>query len=674
MGLGYLRGKYSYCIRSFANMTILINIPRCLQNSVRIPLIDLDAKSRMKCSSVVQSIWSQMPWSMTFFHLDNVDVLRSLRICLSDRSQAALCITQMAEWSQLNDRVKNAPNDQNFQFDKHFSSAMLAEIFAIVIHTTIILNDERLPSWMFDGLNLDFSLCDALMKSMDWDYFYSQILPSKVPGPWLLQPIVLCAIQDVNGVEDRIIRALSLLWSFARPEYETSVKTVMALSLPLMGVSVCQGNKVQTVESSNSVPFRPTVEVPEDFPRELLEGTFELEQLKLQDTEQIAEPTAGCLEVISISSCFKLSFLNHITIMKQVCDLVSHFQKWNKNNGEFSEEKLESKNSLVFCQVEDAYRSMSEDTQPTAPPPMNENLGAFLCSIIIHEPLTIIVNHAVAVGSNTMPWNKSENVFLTRWNEPPSRKHSLRSLRNLVTRIMGLRRRDEQEDGHDGDLEASVTDWGPLASALSAVVEEYTVHQTGRHAELTMLGRSLLELFFSVNSYRYNRKMLSLVENILRRVIVLMGSSNTAEESQSDISEEVARIAIDSSDRQEGSQLIEKLHFNRVSAEFNRCIASGMNAASLLEIANVEEASNHPLLITFLAMEAEKKALISEKFEWQALVVALLSAVRCSHGSEQNPSEIVILWLHALEWLNDTRWRRLPVGTCFSCILRFQCT
>jgi len=209
-----------------------------------------------------------------------------------------------------------------------------AELGMLLLQAAVYLPSGCLPDWMRDllGENQHRSggqqkngvggggdgddgeqeergeeACVSLLASANWKRVLSAMVPAMAPSvPWLVLPLLL-APQSVEGddADERLLRA-ALLLCRAAGQSGSLIAATTAVERgvkPLFGFSICQGVKMpaeqeqltalgtaqhpalSAVSETTAVPSHEIFTIPSDIPPELLEGTVELEQMRLQQEE-----------------------------------------------------------------------------------------------------------------------------------------------------------------------------------------------------------------------------------------------------------------------------------------------------------------------------------------------------------------------------------------------------
>lgn len=91
---------------------------------------------------------------------------------------------------------------------------------------------------------------------------------------------------------------------------------------------------------------------------------------------------------------------------------------------------------------------------------------------------------------------------------------------------------------------------------------------------------------------------------------------------------------------------------------------SDIDAGQLTECARRAAAAHHPFLAAFFLETARRSATLLEKMSWQRIVIDVFGVAAEADVSVTDGRSVLVLslWLAALSWLDDPRWRKLPPG------------
>jgi hypothetical protein len=199
-----------------------------------------------------------------------------------------------------------------------------------------------------------------------------------------------------------------------------------------------------------------------------------------------------------------------------------------------------------------------------------------------------------------------------------------------------------------------------LRFILSSKFEEYVISSGNCH--LSSIGTSSCNALFSKDLFDHE-VIVFLFERVIRKLVLTTGVKNRGDDGglESNIPKvPVSPVAGESSSVDDGKEAA----LPSLQEEFRKSIPKSILAVSLLDFVNRPYLDNYPLLIHTVVQEAQKRALISEKYEWQKCVIVVLQVMQRPFKASIESKDLISLWLHSLEWLNDSRWRRLPAGEC----------
>ena len=633
----------------------------CLQDVFRNSLATIDKLYPLLGSEVFSRFWSQIPWPLSSFHLQKIESIRSIRKCMCDPSGAGLRLILSLNWNfDENGQIVSDPCKSRTH-GARISPAIKSEIVAIILHLTIMRNASDLPEWMKATDDLNEELLYDLMLGMDWKVFQVICGESSIPGPWIIQPIVL---GSVNGSSQQLaarVKRIAKLLCRVSSQISTVEVTGITLEtiLPLFGFSVCTG-RLNLDDREGFVCGK--VELPESIPVELLQGTIELEQLQIQsrDAREIQSGSDPGSKSMSVHSCFKLTLFDHVEIFDLVLDSCSKYS--NSDLLKTFKSYIHVMNAPeVFPYDPWTYFSLPG---PAIDPSEDRIANQDTCIIeqvlrvMAEEASTVILSNDFSFDSDALPWyigdfevsSRHPSQNQQRKFSPARALHFARANRETTTSASSTEMKSS--DSHYKHLEA-------LQFILSSKFEEYAINSGNLH--LSSIGTSSCNVLFSKDLFDHE-VIVFLFERIIRKLGSTAGMKKRGDDDalESSVAKvPVSPVAGESSsmdDREEASPNLQE--------EFRKFIPKSILAVSLLYFANRPCLNNHPLLITTIVQEAQKRELISEKYEWQKCVILVLQAMQCPFRTSIESKDLINLWLHSLEWLNDSRWRRLPAGKC----------
>jgi hypothetical protein len=299
--------------------------------------------------------------------------------------------------------------------------------------------------------------------------------------PWLVLPLLL-APQSIYGEGgERVVHAAYVLGRAAEKEGSATAARVVAKTVrPLLAFSICQGIQISTDQQglrgggggravqeaataaalAASIASHQLVDIPSDIPEELLEGTVELEQLRLQ-REQIriaqeeaataaaaagAAPTSpsqntvpstdSTAPIIEVSGCFRFTPAQHVTLLRDVLGPLAakHAQQPlnivaeqctpdleppSENNGD-AVLLWDSPSLAAFKMAWQTEEEQNKARKEEKKEPAAEAAAAVLCvsllQPLVQDPVTILTQDSLPYSNADLPWiveNTCKAVFIS---------------------------------------------------------------------------------------------------------------------------------------------------------------------------------------------------------------------------------------------------------------------
>ena len=572
-------------------------------------------------SDVLQSYWDRIPWQLSSFHLD--EQMASLQDIRSSMcfSVFPLSLLLRADWSPFLEVVREGNR-------KKLSPSTIAEGGMVIMYLAISVPDWQLPGWLLDEkgeLNIDF--LQKIIILIDWNYIKDQVVPMRreKPHSWILSPIVSTIASGTREeVSTRLKRTLmALSTASSSPETDQDCFDVVFQTLTdVLGFSLC--SIVQTSSASILPSQSDKMVVPDDIPLELLEGTMEMEQLKIQNADNRHLQRSNAVE---LRSCFRLSVSDHVDIVQSLVSMVqsalddeeSMSKKHQK--GPIWNQSQFSGSIITWVPSSSNFTTIySKAADLTCASTVVEALLLALAS----DPITLMTTEPVPFGSTDPPWFTGDRLFTNLSNtEKVDGKYSLKRLMRGISH-MG------SNGSHPAPLN-TVNDMESLRIYLYNTIEDKCIQNDAPNF-LSRLGRASLRDVLLCDSLERIPHAHEFAEGILRQVLLHTSpppiSGNTIEEDD--------------------------------SIQMDAFYPENVSIDRFLGLAHIVAATECPLLSTFLLKQAFHRSTTIEKSEWQFTITKVLQTVKVG---KKLTMESVLLWLHLLDWLNDPRWRRLPPGS-----------
>lgn len=570
-------------------------------------------------SDVLQSYWDRIPWQLSSFHLnEQVGSLQEIRSIMCS-SAFSLSLLLRADWSPFVEVVREGNR-------KKLDPRTLAECGVVIMYLTISVPDWQLPGWLLNEEGeMDVNFLQKIAILIDWKYIKHHIVSMRheKPYPWIASPIVSTIASGTREeVSTRLKRTLLVL-SRAACSTEIGVEGFDAVFQTLsdvLGFSLC--SVVETSSASILPTQRDKMVVPEDIPLELLEGTMEMEQMKIQDTENSNPQDSDAVE---LRSCFRLSVSDHAEVVRSLVSMVqstmdtasmlkshnnpiwdeSQFRgsiiTWDPSSGNFT---------TIYCKT----------AELTCATTVVEALLLALAS----DPITLMTTDPVPCGGKDPPWFTGDRLFT---NLSDTGKQDRRySLKRLLRGISHMGR----SDSHPASLNV-VNDMESLRIYLYKIIEDECIQNEAQNF-LSPLGQASIRGVLLCDSLEGIPPAHEFAEGVLRQVLL---HSNQPPISGSSIEED---------------------HSIKMDAFY----PENVSIDRFLGLAQIAAEAECPLLSTFLLKQAFRRSSKIEKSEWQFTITKVLQTVRVG---KKLTMESILLWLHLLDWLNDPCWRRLPPGS-----------
>lgn len=442
-----------------------------------------------------------------------------------------------------------------------------AELGAVVLQAAVLLPHSELPHWMLDvlgdGQYTDPSIV-ALLASADWGYLRA-IIGVTSPLPWLAAPLFQVSQQASGGTDQRVVDAALVLCRAAeRRGTAIAAETACAAVRPLIGLSMCQGYQVEQGQPRPSAPAAPAHEllsIPSDIPPELLEGTVELEQMRLQQEElrlaheqaeaaaaaAAAEGPAGSgMPLIEVSSCFRLSAQQHLMLVQQGLGPLAREHAagaaLKSITGERCPAFLEAVppsttaaesgvvhwspsplGSLLQAQKAStaSYQANSGGNKGRSASRASSDVASVFATLLaplVSSPLTLIVQERIPFGNATLPWDTDAALFITSGGGGAPLQQSGRSMRALRQQLSTLLRLGNDEApvvDPAAELNRVLADLPALRNLLVTLVEEACRREDPSGS---LLASCLLREVMLFPPLQESVASVALAENLLRRL------------------------------------------------------------------------------------------------------------------------------------------------------------
>jgi len=351
-----------------------------------------------------------------------------------------------------------------------------------------------------------------LLTAADWHLIESILLPSSPPTsesitssssnrssgaansggygkvPWLVLPLLLAPQAIYGEVGERLVHAAFVLSRAAEREGSATAARVVARTVrPLLAFSICQGTQLSTNQQmlgppggggggggqeavqeaataaalAASIASHQLVDIPSDIPEELLEGTVELEQLRLQreqiriaqeeaataaadgaragtttPSENAVPSTDSAASLIEVSGCFTFTPAQHVTLLRDVLGpLAARHAQQPLNISTIVAEQCssglkppsENNNEAVLLwdspsltafkmarQIQEEQTNFKKDEE--GPAAVVAMLCVSLLQPLVQDPLTILTQDSLSYSNADLPWvmeNTSKAVFIS---------------------------------------------------------------------------------------------------------------------------------------------------------------------------------------------------------------------------------------------------------------------
>lgn len=719
-----------------------------------------------RTTDVFRQYWNSLPWGQAVFHLKSPQAVATIRTNLCTPYGAAAQLVRSLDWSPIvkgaagpppfsppgrkgsvftlmDDEERTLPPVASTLLGVSAPVAWAAELGLLLLHVSIFFTSDELPDWVRPQVEGTAPEVVHLLAGADWDVVrrVSTFQNTTDPGrwssiPWLALPILLSP-GSVSGseVSERIVRASLLLANAAGASGDAAAAAVAVNMIrPLLGLSICQG--IQIDQETESVPVDVTLgapaiashqllDLPDDIPEELLEGTVELQELRSQQEarrlmeEDQAEARAAMaqsamarrnhgnggttLQVIETQGCFRLTAAQHATLVRSALGPLAR-QNCPKDPAALRPQdcipvldlEAPSPGGAVQFWESDFGAELSSQHAVGAKQPATTRLDrntfvaevlASLLQPLIQRPITILTHDSLISSNAELPWLQEAAVFITAGAEPDAdrRRPSRRSLRDLRRQISSLLRGTqpadnshvstqsaETKDSMDAEMNRAVTDATGLRNLLTALVEDACKESTsGAH-----LSACLLRCVVLSAPLHHSSTATLLAEDLLRLLAAPVnadeyhgGSSLVTRPWENSGLAQVPIVAVQDHDvtvtrldQPAAPSGMEAPHVASPSMKLAAAAAAWREPGDLLRLATIASTLKRPLLCAFAMERARQAATVMDKNGWQSLVVEVLRNARTADSNAEHPLDIVAVWLEALSWLNDSRWRRLPSG------------
>lgn len=612
-----------------------------MQFHVRRSLSKIDSTSALdRAAKLFDNTWCTLPWQLTDFCLGDLQVLTQMRLCMFDQSRVVTEILCRADWGQVSELISS--NNMG-----ELTTNAWTEISAIIIQLTVMFSDNKMPQWLLTNGVMNQEVLLKLLAQIDWNYFHNICCTHNASGPWIIRPYTFSAHVERSGASARLTRASKLLLEackigFPKKPNCQAISIALDNSLGLIGLSICHGWNQSDMTNTPGSEDEPMLvyEIPTDIPVELLEGTVELEAIHRQKQQLLERPLSSAedSDVIEILKCFKLSAYEQYDLLREALDLLLTFQEGvliGKDCYRYSNHGLIFYDASEYFSLGSSQLLKSRENHEK----YSDFAGLFL-SYLVGEPCTVVCKLDCAVGDLSLPWDEGAAVFLNSSVANQQTINSSNSSQNLFKRLFS---RDKGEpypsisEMSPRRINDAVTDLQKLRLLFINEIVQSTVIQSASEMTMTPMGRCIISKCTSEREWLSNTHAMSLVETMLRR---LFYSAECVESDLDDL----------------------ELFISRTFATCASYLPQN-SPEELLEMANNESFRQCCLLTAIFSIEARHRTTVLEKYEWQNLVVMILQISEKCHPAKVHSLELILVWLCLLDWLNDTRWRRLPPGT-----------
>jgi hypothetical protein len=732
--------------------------------------------------AVFQQYWSSLPWARAAFHAASPQALAELRAFLPSPDGAAAELLRALDWGAPLARARPPPAARpaavyslgeeeeagglllDGSSDAYGRGLWAAELSLLLLHAGALLPADALPPWALEQLGGGGEAgpqapppppgLPAMLGVADWTHISDVITAPGLPAPWLLLPLLLAPSMARGDAAARVTHAARLLSRGAAAAGSALAAAAAAGAVrPLLGISLCHGflaaaAVARAAPGAAAAPralAHEALHIPDDIPRELLEGTVELQQLQLQDEERrLAEeeaaeaaaaaaaagpPGARSLPVVEVVGCFRLTAAQHaelaehalLPLAAQHASLQLASTLAADQCPPFAEQPLDADPSAPSS----AYGGSLLSTW--RPPPLAslvshvalpvrratkrpdrsaEDQAAAVSALLralVEQPVTVLVGEPLPFANAEVPWNNTAAVFFNpagRQPAAPAARDGMRALRRRLAALLrgGGGRPAGADDAVAADPAAALNQAVACAAALQNLLA--ALIEVGCHPPAAgPLAACLLRVVCASEAAQGMALATHLAENLLRHLAtpappsaragmfasgglashaVLHRAGAPAEEPPA------AVVPVVAADAAAAAPTVTQLDAGPAGAggvagavvvppsmRFATAAAAGLEPAALLGLARRAVALRRPLLAAFALERLRQETLPLDKGTWQSVVVRVLGAARAAEANAEQPLEAVAVWLEALPWINDSRWRRLPPGAraAAACVL-----
>lgn len=607
-------------------------------------------------------------------------------------------------------------------------ATMLEKLVPFLQQAAVVNKQQRQGS---QGSGKNATPLSILLQYSDWPTLHVAFqlnVTKSSNAPWLLLPIFTCSKIIDSNCGSRLAHIATVLAEGAllhgttastQQQYHAAY-VASAATQPVLLNSVCHGSIVPqpTIAYQDQQQQLQTITVPNDIPSELLEGTEEGRQLKLQQEQEqlhpwlrVATTTAiagggggnaspqpsSDLQCIEVSGCFRLSVEDDSYILSNALlplaqkaasiGLISKIIDENTNDSSSSlvsnagsrvkmwqpmseEEELGEEENQQLMMTMTPMGEHTSSSPPIAPPLVISKdeaaisiITSLLAAVSISSASTYITAQPVAGCSNAdVPWDQEAALFLCsdgRPISPPSTSTSLFGnglVEGLSRRFTGLLGMMHAA-GSNGE--------GSLVTGDDATNTDTTHHHVYEHSIMAIehitqlvnwLCMVILEYCCSNDDGRGSNELLL----CLVRLIYVAASPS---ESTSQLGEALLRHLKTVESTEEGRQIAEyetlfALHRNNITTR-------------VLDLATQFTTFRCPLLAsatlkalrTHLNGSSESGGLVVvDKKSWQETITRVIEiAASVSESPDNNhPLDIICVWFEMLQWLANSNWKILP--------------
>jgi hypothetical protein len=305
-----------------------------------------------------------------------------------------------------------------------------------------------------------------------------------------------------------------------------------------------------------------------------------------------------------------------------------------------------------------------------------------LLEALVGMPATVLITEPLPCSNADVPWSDSAVLYINAAGEPPAPQPPRDSLRALRRRIASLVRGGDGIGGPAApvdaaaELDRAVTTARALHAVAAAQLEDAC-----RRAGGAALAACLLRVVFVSGALQGATGASLLAENLLRQLATPAAAAHAegahgatwhrGTPAPSDtLLPEIPVIPVNTS-----APTVTRIEVDPGTGaalpreppvpETMRCAvaaAEGLGRPPLLALAQRSLALRRPLLAAFALQRLRQAARSADKTAWQEVVVEVLQGCGQAGGNAERPLEVTVVWLEALAWINDSRWRRLPPG------------